>query len=90
MKHPRHYRWSSYRANAEGKQLACDEEKRRDTYRALFAAHLDPHCIEKIRSATNGNYALGNDRFVAEIEQALKRRAAPGKGDRPGKEVGVS
>lgn len=99
VSHPRYYRWSSYLANAEGKfdslitphalfvQLGRDEEKRREAYRALFAAHLDSGCIERIRNATNGNYALGNDRFIAEIEEALRRRAAPGKSGRPRKEV---
>ena len=93
--HPREYRWSSYLANAEGVaddllgpqteylRLGRDAETRRAAYRDLFRAHIDEARIGEIRQATNGNYALGNTRFKEEIEQALKRRAAPGKRGRP-------
>jgi putative transposase len=73
VRHPREYRWSSYRANAEGK---VDE---------LVSPHkvqLDEALVERIREATNGNYALGNQQFQAEIEQALGRRATRGKAGR--------
>jgi hypothetical protein len=39
--------------------------------------------VERIREATNGNYALGDRRFQAEIEQALGRRVTKGKAGRP-------
>lgn len=51
--HPSHYRWSSYRANAEGLPdplitphplihgLADDPQDRRAAYRELFSADLD-------------------------------------------------
>jgi DNA methylase len=42
-----------------------------EAYRALFKAHLDDGLVERIREATNGNYALGDRWFQAEIEQAL-------------------
>jgi putative transposase len=48
---------------------------------------MDPERINEIRLATNGNYALGNERFKKEIEQALKRRATPGRSGRPAREV---
>jgi putative transposase len=51
--------------------------------RELFFAHMDPEHISEIHQATNGNYALGSDRFQADIEQALHRRAMPGKSGRP-------
>ena len=38
--------------------------------------------MERIREATNGNYALGDRRFQAEIEQALGRRVTKGKAGR--------
>ena len=89
VRHPRDYRWSSYRANADGLPdpvITPHEEYRQlgqAAYRALFAAHVDPERIREIRQATNGNYALGSERFKAEIEQTLKRRATPGKSGRP-------
>src|SRR6184192_2440520 len=55
--HPRDYRWSSYRANAEGRpdalltshpeylRLGLAESDRLHTYRELFTAHLDPQRI---------------------------------------------
>ncbi len=47
-----------------------------------FKVHLDEALVERIREATNGNYALGNQRFQAEIERALGRRATRGKAGR--------
>jgi putative transposase len=43
---------------------------------------MDEAVVQQIREATNGNYALGNQRFQAEIEQALGRRARRGKAGR--------
>lgn len=58
-------------------------------YREFFTAHMDPDRINEIRKATNGNYALGSERFKAEIEQTLKRRATPGKSGWPIRELVV-
>ena len=97
VRHPREYKWSSYRVNAEGKEdslltphdqyrrLGSTWASRRENYRALFKAHIDEEELDQIRQATNGNYALGNDRFREEIESALGRRATPGKSGRPPK-----
>jgi putative transposase len=97
VNHPREYPWSSYRANGEGTddplvtphfeycRLGRDSDERRLQYRALFRSHLDGSCIAEIREATNGNYALGSERFKAEIEHILKRRATRGQGGRPPK-----
>jgi putative transposase len=38
--------------------------------------------VQQIREATNGNYALGNQRFQAEIERVLGRHATRGKAGR--------
>ena len=87
--HLRDYPWSSHRTNAEGlnNPLITPHEQYlflgRSAYRELFSAHLDPQRIDEIRRATNGNDALGNKRFSEEIEQAPKRRAAPGRSGRP-------
>lgn len=94
---PQDYRWSSYHANAMGKEsslivphaefqrLGRTDVVRREAYRALFKAHLDEEIVGQIRSATNGNYALGGERFQREIETALGRRAKRGKSGRPRK-----
>ena len=39
--------------------------------------------LDQIRAATNGNFVLGDNRFAAEIEQALGRRAKRGAPGRP-------
>jgi len=100
--HPRDYPWSSYRANAEGYpdslrtphseylRLGKGETGRQEAYRNLFKAHLDPEQLTEIRKATNGNYALGNERFKEEIQHMLNRRVIPGKSGRPMREVNTN
>jgi len=44
---------------------------------------MDTDVINDIRSSTNGNYVLGNERFKDEISVELKRRVVPGKAGRP-------
>jgi putative transposase len=94
---PQDYRWSSYHANALGKasrfvvpqaeylRLGRDDAVRQEAYRALFKAHLDEEVVVQIRSATNGNYALGSERFQQEIGVMLGRRAGRGQSGRPSK-----
>lgn len=93
--HPGDYRWSSYRINAEARPstliapheeylvLGSNAERRRAAYQALFLDQLEPEVLGSIRSATNGNFALGTRPFQAEIENALGRRAHRGKPGRP-------
>ena len=98
--HPGEYRWSSYRANAQGEEeplisshplyvsLGAEADFRAAAYRELFRHELDPGLVDEIRKATNGNYgnfALGDSRFSVEIEAALGRRAVPGRSGRPRK-----
>lgn len=95
VEHPAEYPWSSYRANAQGEissvlkehplytSLGADETERHSAYRELFRYELDPGVIDEIRTATNGNYVLGNSRFQAQIAMALGRRVVPGKSGRP-------
>ena len=92
---PQDYRWSSYPTNALGKanrlitphdeygRLGRDDATRRAAYRALFKAHLEPEVVDKIRSATNGNFALGSERFQKEAEVMLGRRVRRGQAGRP-------
>lgn len=99
VEHPADYRWSSYRANAQGEAnplvtphdlyqaLGPDPQTRQSAYRELFRYELEPGMVDHIRQATNGNYALGSALFGAQIEAALKQRAVPGKAGRPRKAV---
>ena len=98
INHPREYPWSSYRANAEGwesslltphpeyRRLGQSEFERQTAYQSLFRAHLDPDTLKAIRTATNGNYVLGDNRFQEYIARMLNRRVTPGKSGRPCKE----
>lgn len=98
VEHPATYRWSSYRANAQGerspflkpdplyKALGGTEEARQAAYRELFRYQLEPGLVDEIRSATNGNYVLGNSRFQQEIAATLRQRVTRGKAGRPIKE----
>ena len=95
VRHPREYRWSSYRANAEGKpnmlitphdmyqRLARSASGRQEAYHALFKAHIDDVLLDEIRNSTNGNYVLGSERFQEEIGMMLGRRVVKGKAGRP-------
>jgi putative transposase len=95
--HPRDYRWSSYRAHAHGavdalaqehalfRRLGKTASERQSAYRALVRAALDPEFIEALRSATNGGWALGSERFERGIAKALGRRATPLPPGRPPK-----
>ena len=98
--HPSEYRWSSYRANAAGEAdglieahpiymaLGRQVQERQEAYRELFRHEIEPGLVDDIRRATNGNFTLGNERFVAEAAAALGRRAIPGTSGRPRKRAG--
>ena len=100
--HPAEYRWSSYRANAQGEtnalvqphglyqSLGHTPAERQAAYRELFRYQLDPGLVDEIRKATNGNFALGNQRFAEQIATALGRRVTPRKAGRPRKPVETS
>lgn len=97
VEHPADYRWSSYRANAQGESnalvhpherylaLGASAEERQANYRELFRYELDPGVVDRIRSATNGNFALGDNRFAEQVAATLGRRVVPGKPGRPTK-----
>jgi putative transposase len=88
-KHPRDYPFSSYRANALGEadalvsphplfqRLGCGAEARQQAYRDLFRAKLDENFVAALRAATNGGWALGDERFQRQIAEAARRRVAP-------------
>jgi len=97
VEHPAEYPWSSDRANAQGEAdalvkphslyeaLGCDAASREAAYRELFRYELEPGLVDEIRRATNGNYALGNEKFAEQVAAALGRRAVPGRSGRPRK-----
>ena len=84
--HPRDYPWSSYRANGDLRPSALvtphdgyialgeTPEQRAAAYRRLFQFELDEEDLKEIRSAANGGFALGNQRFKDEISAMPGRR----------------
>ncbi|MBI3140362.1 MAG: transposase [Rhodocyclales bacterium] len=101
VEHPAQYRWSSYRANAQGeanapvephalyRALGAKVQDRQAAYRELFRHELEPGLVDEIRRATNGNFALGNKRFLSQVSAALGRRVVPGQSGRPRKAAGA-
>lgn len=49
----------------------------------LFRYDMEPGLVNMICHATNGNYALGNEDFAAQVTAAFGRRAVPVKSGRP-------
>lgn len=98
--HPRDYPWSSYAAHAHGaadalvsdhalyRRLGKSAAERQKSYRALFQAQLGEDFLEALRGATNGGWALGNERYKRHIAKALGRRVAPLAKGRPAKARG--
>ncbi|MCU7827470.1 MAG: transposase [Candidatus Thiodiazotropha sp. (ex Myrtea sp. 'scaly one' KF741663)] len=96
---PEAYRWSSYASNALGYKdkyievheeylrLGGDEHERCRAYRGLFVDPIETDLLQEIRSSTNRNEVLGNDRFKDEIQSQLGRRVRlhPHGGDRRSK-----
>ena len=95
VRHPRDYRWSSYRAHALGAddalltghdlyhRLGGTAAERASAYRALFRAALAEDFIADLRATTNGGWALGGTRFQRQIAKSLGRRVAPLPRGRP-------
>ncbi len=89
--HPSDYRWSSFRANADGVAdpllvphpqylaLGREPQARRTAYRALFEDHLENPVVDRIRDATRQNIALGDERFARMVDRVMRQRL----GDRP-------
>jgi len=89
------YEWSSIRANVHGTfdaaitpheeyvRLGDSAQSRRAAYRELLAAPLTEERRDEIERATNGNFALGDDKFKRSISAATGRRAYPGLPGRP-------
>ena len=90
--HPGEYRWSSYRANADGipdPRVTPHSEYLllgREQYRSLFGSHIDPDLEREIRFTTNGGYALGAEAFKRLMADLLGRRVSKGAPGRPSRE----
>jgi putative transposase len=101
---PQDYPWSSYRCNALGEsgdhadwliphaeyfRLGASEADRQRAYQALFSGSIGQEDLDQIRNCTHKGWALGGERFKAEIESLSQRRATSKGVGRPRK-VGVS
>lgn len=87
--HPSRYPYSSYHANAMGRedalvtehdlyrQLGPSPEDRQSGYRALFRSSIGKEALKDIREATNKAWVLGSDRFREQIAVLSQRRTAP-------------
>lgn len=94
---PGDYPWSSYPANAHGKDdaltqphdvyqaLGRSDEARQRAYRELFRQPADP-AVQELRTAINLCVPVGSDRFKAQIERRLKQRISYRPRGRPRKE----
>ncbi|MFL6672787.1 MAG: transposase [Massilia sp.] len=92
---PGKYPWSSYGINASGRPsqliqphlaylaLGRKDEERQASYRELFREALPDSMLERIRFASNANFAFGSDEFARAAAQALGRSVMPGPGGRP-------
>ncbi|HEC13755.1 MAG TPA: transposase [Acidiferrobacteraceae bacterium] len=92
---PAHYRWSSYRANAQGKvdelitthplylSLGRTVSSRLEAYRALFKAHIETSELKAIRVAWQTGTPLGNDYFREKIERKLMCKVGQARRGRP-------
>jgi putative transposase len=92
---PSEYSWSSYGCNALGMEtelqtphelylgLGKTKNERLENYRKLFKAHVGVELLKEIRDSINKGLALGNDKFVMQIEALTGRRVSPRKAGRP-------
>lgn len=97
-KSPAHYRWSSYRANAQGqpdrlvtahdryRALGRSLADRQAAYRDLFRTVLDSGELKELRAAWLTGTPLGNDRFRDNIERVLKTKVGQARRGRPKKQ----
>ena len=95
VKSPAHYRWSSYRANAQGKEdavitpharylaLGRTAAARTEAYRALFKSALGDDEVNEVRAAWQTGTPLGNERFKEKVEAKLGVRVGYATRGRP-------
>jgi putative transposase len=97
--HLAEYPWSSFQRNALGHpialltehkcytQLGDSPSARQQAYLHLFQHHIPEWTLQAIRNATNKAWALGSDRFIAQIEAQTGSKVSKQKqgGDRKSK-----
>ena len=95
VKHPSEYYWSSYQANALGKEinglkphdlylrLGRNKEERRLAYQGLFEESVSNEIIEEMRECLCHSYPMGNDKFRQQIEAAHRIKFGQKKPGRP-------
>src|SRR5258706_15709251 len=86
---PAEYRWSSYCANALGREerrvvphslftaLGHDESSRRNAYRMMFETNLDDETLDEIRRSTNRCQPVGQLVFQSRLRQRVKHEVEP-------------
>ena len=94
-KSPAHYRWSSYRHNAQGREdsiitehalytsLGKTQASRCEAYKALFKACIDEDQLKDIRAAWQTGTPLGNKYFREQVERILKTKVGQNRRGRP-------
>ncbi len=99
VRSPSHYRWSSYRANAQGvadprvthhplySALGKTRAARQLAYKSLFKAHVDETDLKDIRNALQTGTPLGNTYFKDKIEKKLQTKVGQARRGRPQKVV---
>jgi putative transposase len=95
VRSPANYRWSSYRANGQGKRdelvtphdlylsLGKKEDECCAAYKALFKTHVDVDDLKDIRTSLQTGTPLGNDFFKAKIEAKLGCKVGQARRGRP-------
>jgi putative transposase len=96
-KSPGPYKWSSYKANAQGKKnalitphkafksLAKGDAKRMEKYSTMAKAGLSDEVITNIQDAWQTGTPLGSDKFKTMVEQKLNIKVGHSKRGRPRK-----
>ncbi|HEY5604444.1 MAG TPA: transposase [Gammaproteobacteria bacterium] len=92
---PGHYRWSSYRHNAQGKDdtlvaehplytsLGKTKANRCEAYKALFKTRVEETQLKAIRAAWQTGTPLGGEYFREKIERKLKTKVGQARRGRP-------
>ena len=94
---PADYRWSSYGTNGLGhhdalvsphplyQQIAINTPERLSLYREMVSSGISEDDSAAIRQYAQRQRALGSNKFQAQVEQQLQRRAGLGQPGRPAK-----
>jgi putative transposase len=95
VRHPKEFAWSSYRENARGSpagvitphdlymRLGLAAEARGSAYQALVDSGVSEEDLIRIRTSARKCRALGDERFLAELEARLARPVMPQGPGRP-------